>query len=64
MGLFIALAMIGCKDAAKEKEAAAAKELEIQKEIKAIDSSIVEMAKIQDALKKGSEELDELLNDL
>ena len=63
IGILVALVSFSCVDDAKKKEEEQ-KKLELQKEIKAIDSSVVELEKINEDILKSTEELDELLKDL
>ena len=63
IGILIALVTWSCVDDAKKKEEEQ-KKLELQIEIKAIDSTVVELEKINEGILKSTEELDEALKDL
>ncbi|MBV1923673.1 MAG: hypothetical protein KUG68_06580 [Flavobacteriaceae bacterium] len=63
IGILVALVSLSCVDDSKKKEEEQ-KKLELQKEIKAIDSTVVELEKINEDILKSTEELDELLKDL
>lgn len=63
IGILVALVSLSCVDDSKKKEAEL-KKIELQNEIKAIDSTVVELEKINDDIIKSTEELDEILKDL
>jgi len=63
IGILVALVALSCVDDSKKK-AEEQKKLELQKEIEAIDSTVVELEKINEDILKSTEELDELLKDL
>ncbi len=63
IGILVALVTLSCVDDSKKKEEEQ-KKLELQKEMKAIDSTVVELEKINDGIIKSTEALDEALNDL